>query len=105
MISALSQSRRRILVSPRYLEAASRAANFLRSDLTRQGGLLRSWRGQAGNVAGFAEDYAFLIQGLLDLYEADWEVAWLQWALKLQERQDALFLGRDARSLFQQPSW
>ena len=52
---------------------------------------MRSWRGEAGSIAGFAEDYAFLIQGLLDLYEADWEVDWLKWALELQERQDALF--------------
>ena len=77
--------------SPRYLEAAQKAASFLRSNLTAQGGLLRSWRGEAGSIAGFAEDYAFLIQGLLDLYQADWDSDWLKWALELQERQDALF--------------
>ena len=39
-------------------------------------------------VAGFAEDYAFVIQGLLDLYEAYFDVGWLQFALELQETQD-----------------
>jgi uncharacterized protein YyaL (SSP411 family) len=75
----------------RYLESAARAAQFLRKNLTSEGRLLRSWRGEAGAISGFAEDYAFLIQGLLDLYEAAWEVDWLEWALDLQERQDELF--------------
>ena len=90
MMSAFSKGGA-ALREPRYLEAAARAANFLRKNLTAQGRLLRSWRGEAGGIAGFAEDYAFLIQGLLDLYEASWDVDWLKWALELQERQDALF--------------
>ncbi|MCI0424115.1 MAG: thioredoxin domain-containing protein, partial [Acidobacteria bacterium] len=40
---------------------------------------------------GFVDDYAFLIQGLLDLYEAAFDVHWLTWAVRLQEKQDALF--------------
>ncbi len=90
MISAFSKTGA-ALREPRYLEAATKAANFLRKNLTAQGRLLRSWRGEAGSIAGFAEDYAFLIQGLLDLYEASWDIDWLKWALELQERQDALF--------------
>jgi uncharacterized protein YyaL (SSP411 family) len=53
--------------------------------------LLRSYRGTAGATNGFAEDYAFLIQGLLDLYEADFDVRWLQWAGELQVQMNALF--------------
>ena len=90
MISAFSKAGA-ALREPRYLEAAQKAASFLRSNLTTRGGLLRSWRGEPGSIAGFAEDYAFLIQGLLDLYQADWDSDWLKWALELQERQDALF--------------
>ena len=37
------------------------------------------------------EDYAFLIQGLLDLYEASFDVQWLSWAIRLQGQQDTLF--------------
>ena len=40
---------------------------------------------------GFADDYAFLIQGLLDLYEADFEPQRLDWAERLQAKQDELF--------------
>ena len=53
--------------------------------------MLRSYRGTAGATNGFAEDYAFLIQGLLDLYEADFDVRWLQWAGELQIQMNALF--------------
>jgi uncharacterized protein YyaL (SSP411 family) len=90
MISALSKAGA-ALREPRYLEAASQATHFLKTHLTAEGRLLRTWRGEAGSIAGFAEDYAFLIQGLLDLYEATWNIDWLKWARELQERQDALF--------------
>jgi uncharacterized protein YyaL (SSP411 family) len=79
------------LREPRFIEAAIKAANFLRRNLTAHGRLLRSWRGEPGSIDGFAEDYAFLIQGLLDLYEATWDADWLKWALELQEHQDLLF--------------
>ena len=48
---------------------------------------------------GFAEDYACLIAGLLDLYEADFDTAWLKWAVELQAKMDALF-GDDAGGYF-----
>ncbi|MBA3609549.1 MAG: thioredoxin domain-containing protein, partial [Chthoniobacterales bacterium] len=50
-----------------------------------------SYRQGASEVNGFASDYAFLIQGLLDLYEASFDVGRIQWAMKLQQRQDELF--------------
>lgn len=40
---------------------------------------------------GFLEDYAFVVRGLLDLYEASQESSWLEWALRLQDIQDKLF--------------
>ena len=76
-----------------YLAAATRAADFLYRELydERTGLLYRSWREGRGNIQGFAEDYAFLIQGLLDLYEAGFELRWLQWAERLQATMDRLF--------------
>jgi uncharacterized protein len=53
--------------------------------------LLRSYREAPGATDGFAEDYAFLIQGLLDLYEADFDLRWLRWAGELQVQMNALF--------------
>jgi uncharacterized protein len=75
----------------RYLAAAQGAADFLQNQLYPAGRLLRSYRQSAGLTNGFAEDYAFLIQGLLDLYEADFDVRWLRWARELQVQMDALF--------------
>ncbi|MBI2813615.1 MAG: thioredoxin domain-containing protein [Opitutae bacterium] len=92
MISALARGAQ-VLGDRAYLAAATRAAEFIRRELCDEAGgaLYRSWRGQRSGVAGFAEDYAFLIQGLLDLYEAGFEIRWLQWAERLQAAMDAQF--------------
>ncbi len=93
MISAFARAAQ-ILEDPRYLESAQRSAKFIRENLWKGGALLRSFRDGAGDVGGFADDYAALTQGLLDLYEADFDVAWLQWAMELQKKQDELFLDK-----------
>jgi uncharacterized protein YyaL (SSP411 family) len=89
MISGLAKAFQ-VLGEKRYLAAAQRAGEFLHENLY-QNRLLRSFRGTAGTTNGFAEDYAFLIQGLLDLYEADFDVRWLRWAGELQVQMNALF--------------
>jgi uncharacterized protein YyaL (SSP411 family) len=92
MISALAQGAR-VLGDKSYLAAAARAAEFIQRELYAEGTgtLYRSWRGSRGTIAAFAEDYAFLIQGLLDLYEAGFEIRWLRWAERLQAEMDRLF--------------
>ena len=55
------------------------------------GRLLRRYRAGNAGIEAYAEDYAFLIQGLLDLYEATFAIGHLQWALQLQEQLDADF--------------
>ena len=62
--------------------------------------LYRSWREGRSQIAGFAEDYAYLVQGLLDLYEAGFEIRWLQWAAKLQATMDDLFWDADHGGYF-----
>lgn len=76
-----------------YLAAAEAAARFIETKLydQRSGRLWRRYREGEAAIDGFADDYAFLIQGLLDLYEASFNVKWLTWAMALQQRQDALF--------------
>lgn len=90
MISAFARGYS-VLGQASYLKAARDAALFLKSALWREGTLRRSFRQGAGEVLGFSEDYAFLIQGLLDLFEADFQPEWLAWALELQAVQDRLF--------------
>ncbi|KAI1896684.1 hypothetical protein AGOR_G00097300 [Albula goreensis] len=83
------------------VERAEQAAQFLRDHLwdeTRQKLLHSCYRGEdmeveqiASPIAGFLDDYAFVVHGLLDLYEATLSTSWLRWAEELQLQQDALF--------------
>jgi uncharacterized protein YyaL (SSP411 family) len=93
MISAYARAAQ-VLNEPRYLESAMCAAKILRTQLYDDSHktLFRNYRGGRSEVEGFADDYAFVIQGLLDLYEASFDVGWLRFAIELQETQDRLFL-------------
>ena len=92
MISAYARGAQ-LLDEPRYLEIATRAAKFLRTNLHEEKSklLYRNYRGTRSDIEGFADDYAFMIQGLLDLYEASFDVEWLKFAVESQETQDRLF--------------
>ena len=90
MISAFAKAGQ-TLGDARYLEAAQKSARFIKAELWKDGRLLRSYREGASDISAFAEDYAYLICGLLDLYETDFDPAWLSWAVQLQEKMDALF--------------
>ena len=101
MISALAKGYQ-VLGDRGYLEAAARAAEFLQRELYdgQTGMLYRSHRGGRSDIPGFAEDYAYLIQGLLDLYEASFDHRWLQWAERLQAKMDDLFWDAAAGGYF-----
>uniref|UniRef100_A0A669D4Z7 Spermatosis associated 20 n=1 Tax=Oreochromis niloticus TaxID=8128 RepID=A0A669D4Z7_ORENI len=87
------------------VERAVKAGGFLKEhlwDAKRQTILRSCYRGdqmevsvtheiQSPSISGFLDDYAFIICGLLDLYEATLQTEWLQWAEELQLRQDVLF--------------
>jgi uncharacterized protein YyaL (SSP411 family) len=84
----------------RYLDAARAAAGFIRAELwapdAAQGPrLFHCWARGGRNVPGMACDYAFLAQGLLDLYEAAGEKEWLDWAIELVEEATRLFEAED----------
>jgi uncharacterized protein YyaL (SSP411 family) len=92
MISAYARAAQ-VIDEPRYLEIAARAANFIRKQLwdASRKTLYRNYREGRSDIEGFADDYAFVIQGLLDLYEASFDIEWLKLATELQETQDRLF--------------
>jgi uncharacterized protein YyaL (SSP411 family) len=74
---------------------ARRAADFLRRHLWDGTTLRRRFRGGEAGIAAYAEDHAFLVFGLLELFQADGDPQWLEWALSLQKRQDELFADAD----------
>jgi uncharacterized protein YyaL (SSP411 family) len=92
MISALSRAAQ-VLDDARYAREAASAATLIKTRLydARSGALKRQRAGGQAAVDGFLEDYAFLIQGLFDLYEASFDPQWLVWAEKLQNKQDEVF--------------
>ena len=92
MISALARGHQ-VLGEARYLESARRAAEFVWARLYDEASatLRRRWRDGEAAVPGGLADYAFLAQGLLDLYEAGFDARDLERALALTDRQVALF--------------
>jgi uncharacterized protein YyaL (SSP411 family) len=91
MIGALARAYQ-VLDDKHYLEAAQNSARFIRAHLqSNDGFLLRRFRDGEARFPAYLDDYAFMIKGLLDLYESDFDNHWLTWAIDLQEKQDSLF--------------
>ncbi len=90
MISAFARASQ-ALDAPEYLAAAEGAARLIKEKLCINKQLLRRYRKGQAAIPAFVDDYAFLIGGLLDLYETSFDVSWLAWAIELQESQDRLF--------------
>lgn len=71
---------------------ARRAAECIRARLwTSDRRLLRRYRAGDAAIDGYAEDYACLIWGLLELFQTDGDPSWIEWARELQTQQDARF--------------
>jgi uncharacterized protein YyaL (SSP411 family) len=85
MIAAFAKAGQ-ALDEPSYIGAARRAADIVLQTLRDdQGRLLKRYRAGDASLPGHINDYAFVIWGLLDLYEATFEVRYLQAAMDLQE--------------------
>jgi uncharacterized protein len=86
MISAMAEGAR-VLGDSRYLEAAEEAADFLLRTMKRpDGGLYRTYRCGKAHLDACLEDYAWLAEGLIDLYEAGAHEGYLDEAVRLAER-------------------
>ncbi|CAG8948704.1 hypothetical protein HYFRA_00001825 [Hymenoscyphus fraxineus] len=88
--------------SGKYLASSLKAATFIKEKLYDESTktLYRVWREGRGDTAGFADDYAFLIDGLIDLYEATFDEEWLHWADDLQKSQISQFYDADGTGAF-----
>ena len=90
MIAAMAKAYQ-VLGEEIYLQAAQQGARFLKQNLMKNGKLLRRYRGGEVAFSGYLGDYAYLIAGLLALYEADFDPAWANWARDLQAKQHEIF--------------
>jgi uncharacterized protein YyaL (SSP411 family) len=84
VISAFSQAAL-ALSDEAYARTASRAASSILAKLRVNGRLLRSYKDGEAHYDAYLEDYAFLIAGLLDLFEATGEPRWLREAIALDD--------------------
>ena len=93
MIAAFARAARTLVGAAGYLQDAQRAARFVHDRLWKPstGTLLRRYRDGSAGVDAYAEDYAYLVFGLLELFQTDGDPTWLEWAMTLQTRQDELF--------------
>ncbi len=111
MIAALARGAR-VAGRPDYAEAAAKAAGFILGGMqTSEGRLLHRFRDGESAIPGYLDDYAFLIWGLIELYEATFEARWLSEALDLtgsmielfgdsdDEKGGFFFTGSDAEKL------
>ncbi|HLQ03417.1 MAG TPA: thioredoxin domain-containing protein [Nitrososphaerales archaeon] len=100
-ISALSYGCQ-VLGEERYLKAAERCASFIVGTMHRGERLLRRYRDGESAIDGTLEDYSFLTQGLLDLYETDFEAGWLKTAVQLNGEMTKLFRDEERGGFFMQ---
>jgi uncharacterized protein YyaL (SSP411 family) len=74
-----------------YLQVAVHNATFLLQMLRKDGRLMRTYKDGQARLNGYLEDYVFLADGLLALYEASFETRWFVEARALMEQAIALF--------------
>jgi uncharacterized protein YyaL (SSP411 family) len=103
MIAALAKGAQ-AFDEPEYAEAACRAADFIIGNMRKPDGrLLHRYRdGQAGVEANL-DDYAFLVWGLIELYEAIFNTKYLRIALELTGDMVRHFWDKDGGGLYLTP--
>lgn len=74
-----------------YLHAAIKAARFIKKNLWLKQELLRRWREGQAMFSASLDEYAFMIRGILSLFEANAGIEWLQWALDMTQRLNERF--------------
>jgi uncharacterized protein YyaL (SSP411 family) len=85
MIAALARGSW-VFGEPRYAEAAKKALNFIFDQMRQPNGrLLHRYRDGHSDITANVDDYAFLVWGLIELYEATFDAHYLEESLKLNE--------------------
>jgi uncharacterized protein len=75
----------RVFEQPPWLSSARRAVEFIRARLWRDGRLIASYKDGTAHLNGYLDDYAFLLDALLELMQAGFRTADLEWARALAE--------------------
>jgi uncharacterized protein YyaL (SSP411 family) len=96
MLAAFAEAAR-ALDREDYQDVAQRNASFLLRELRQENGrLLHTWKAGEAKLNGYLEDYAYLIEGLLELYQTTFDPRWFVAARELADSMVAHFQAPDA---------
>ena len=99
MIAAFSRADR--ILEEDYQEEAKRAVKFIQNNLTRDDGrLLARYRDGEADYLAYVDDYAFLIWGLIELYQTSFDLEYLKLALDLNQDLLEYFWDREQGGLY-----
>ncbi len=91
MIAAFSRAAA-VLNDRRYADTAERAVDFIVDNMTDDNGRLwHRYRDDEAGIAGHLDDYSFMVRGLIELYQATFEVKYLKQAIELNDKMIELF--------------
>lgn len=85
----------------KYLTAADRALMFILTSMRNDDGqLLRTWRGGTAKLQAYLDDYAFLIEAMLEMHLVTRDEKWLIAARRLTDDQIRMFYDEAAGGFF-----
>lgn len=99
MISAFARGYR-VTDDKKYLEAAERCISFVEKNLYSDGVLLRTYKGGKAKLRGYLEDYSYLINSLIDVFELRPEARYLELAQTLANHLVQHFWDADHNSFY-----
>jgi uncharacterized protein len=102
MLHAFAEAAR-VLGSAEYERVAVRNAEFLLGELIVAGRVRRTWKGGSARIDGFLEDHALLSDALITLYEATWELRWMEEAVRLADEMLNRFWDDDRAIFYDTP--
>ena len=99
MIASMARAGR-VLDKQNYIDTAKRSAEFILNNLTDKGRLLKRYRNGKAGLQPHIDDYSFFVWGLIELYEATYEVRFLEKAVELSNIMIEDFLDNDNGGFF-----
>ena len=90
-----------VLINAKYGQAAAKAARFLLDELRDdRGRLLHTWRHGKAKLGAYLDDYAYLINALVELYQFDHDEIWIERAVELAEQMVQYFSDKNGSAFY-----
>ncbi|MGI9553721.1 MAG: thioredoxin domain-containing protein, partial [Thermodesulfobacteriota bacterium] len=103
MIAALAKGGR-VFGNEAYTDAAARSVDFINKNLYSDSRLLHRYRGGESGILANIDDYAFLIWGLIELYESTFDLNYLNQAIEYTGQMVTLFWDKDNLGFYFTPN-